>query len=79
LVAAYVAGQATFTVTVVILFNLIVPAGWQLGLVRVEDVAIGAGISVVVGLLLWPRAILTEDRNQVRQVPVIHRAQDRMQ
>ena len=63
-----VAGQATFTLTVVILFNLIVPAGWQLGLVRVEDVAIGAGISVVVGLLLWPRGARGEFRQALAEL-----------
>ena len=31
------------------------PQGWRTGLVRVADVAIGAGVSVVVGALLWPR------------------------
>ena len=51
----FVAGQAAFTVMVIIVFNLISPAGWQVGLVRIEDVAIGTAISVVVGLLLWPR------------------------
>lgn len=51
----FVAGQAAFTVTVIIIFNLISPAGWQVGLVRIEDVAVGTGISVVVGILLWPR------------------------
>ncbi|HEY8672618.1 MAG TPA: FUSC family protein [Candidatus Dormibacteraeota bacterium] len=51
----FVAGQAAFTVTVIIIFNLISPAGWQVGLVRIEDVAIGTAISVVVGVLLWPR------------------------
>jgi uncharacterized membrane protein YccC len=61
LVAAYApgttpfaVGQAAFTVTVVVLFNLLVPAGWQVGLVRVEDVAIGCAVSVVVGVLFWP-------------------------
>jgi uncharacterized membrane protein YccC len=58
----FLAGQAAFTVTVVILFNLIAPAGWSLGLVRVEDVAIGAAISVVSGLLLWPRGARGEFR-----------------
>ncbi|MGO8960035.1 MAG: FUSC family protein [Streptosporangiaceae bacterium] len=53
--APFVAGQAAFTVTVVVLFNLIVPAGWKVGLLRVEDVAIGCGVSLVVGLLFWPR------------------------
>jgi uncharacterized membrane protein YccC len=51
----FVAGQAAFTVTVIIIFNLISPAGWQVGLVRIEDVAVGTAISVVVGVLLWPR------------------------
>jgi len=51
----FVAGQAAFTVMVIIIFNLISPAGWQLGLVRLEDIAVGTGISVVIGLLLWPR------------------------
>jgi uncharacterized membrane protein YccC len=51
----FVAGQAAFTLTVIIIFNLLSPAGWQVGLVRVEDVALGTGISVVAGLLLWPR------------------------
>jgi uncharacterized membrane protein YccC len=51
----FVVGQAAFTVFVVILFNLLVPEGWRTGLVRVQDIAIGAGISVAVGALLWPR------------------------
>ncbi|MFZ0181184.1 MAG: FUSC family protein [Candidatus Dormiibacterota bacterium] len=51
----FVAGQAAFTVTVIIIFNLITPAGWQVGLVRIEDVAVGTGVSIVVGILLWPR------------------------
>jgi uncharacterized membrane protein YccC len=51
----FVVGQASFTVFVVVLFNVLVPEGWRTGLVRVQDVAIGAAISVVVGALLWPR------------------------
>ena len=51
----FVAGQAAFTLVVLLLFNLITPVGWQLGIVRVEDVAVGVGISVVVSVLLWPR------------------------
>jgi uncharacterized membrane protein YccC len=52
---SFAAGQAGFTVTVVILFNIIEPAGWKVGLVRVEDVALGCAVSLVVGLLFWPR------------------------
>lgn len=53
--APFVVGQAAFTVTVVVLFNLLAPAGWRVGLLRVEDVAIGCAVSVIVGLLFWPR------------------------
>jgi uncharacterized membrane protein YccC len=58
----FVAGQAAFTVMVIVLFNLIVPTGWRVGLVRVEDVAIGVGISLVAGVLLWPRGVRGELR-----------------
>jgi Fusaric acid resistance protein-like len=64
LVAAYapgttpfLVGQASFTVTIVVLFNLLAPAGWKVGLLRVEDVAIGCAVSVAVGLLFWPRGV----------------------
>ncbi len=53
--APFAVGQAAFTVTVVVLFNVLAPAGWQVGLIRVEDVAIGCAVSVVVGVLFWPR------------------------
>jgi uncharacterized membrane protein YccC len=52
---SFAAGQAAFTLTLVILFNILQPAGWRVGLLRIEDVAIGCGVSVVVGLLFWPR------------------------
>jgi uncharacterized membrane protein YccC len=53
--APFAAGQAAFTVTVVVLFNLLRPAGWRVGLVRIEDVAIGCAVSAIVGILFWPR------------------------
>jgi uncharacterized membrane protein YccC len=52
---SFAAGQAGFTTVVVILFNLINPVGWSVGVVRIEDVAIGCGVSLLAGLLLWPR------------------------
>jgi uncharacterized membrane protein YccC len=52
---SFAAGQAAFTLTLVILFNLIQPAGWRVGLLRLEDIALGCAVSVVVGLLFWPR------------------------
>src|SRR5262249_26383844 len=52
---SFAAGQAAFTVVLIILFNLIQPVGWRVGVVRVEDVAIGFPVSFGVGLLFWPR------------------------
>jgi Fusaric acid resistance protein-like len=52
---SFAAGQAAFTVTLLILYNILLPAGWKLGLVRIEDIALGSAVSVVVGLLFWPR------------------------
>src|ERR1700722_4589319 len=54
-VISFAAGQAAFTLTLVILFNIIRPTGWRIGLVRIEDIAIGVGVSLVVGVLFWPR------------------------
>jgi hypothetical protein len=52
---SFAAGQAAFTLTLLILFNIIAPAGWKIGLVRVEDIALGTAVSLAVGLLFWPR------------------------
>lgn len=57
--APFTVGQAAFTITVVVLFNLLVPAGWKVGLLRIEDVALGCAVSVVVGVLFWPRGAST--------------------
>ena len=54
-VISFTAGQAGFTIFVIVLFNILVPAGWKVGLVRLEDVVLGCVVSVVVGLLFWPR------------------------
>jgi uncharacterized membrane protein YccC len=39
----------------IILFNIIAPAGWRIGVLRVEDVALGCAASLVAGFLFWPR------------------------
>ncbi len=52
---SFAAGQAAFTLTLLILFNILEPTGWRIGLVRIEDVAIGSAVSLGVGLLFWPR------------------------
>ncbi|MDX1885227.1 FUSC family protein [Mycolicibacterium sp. 120270] len=54
-IASFTAGQAAFTMMVLIFFNLIVPTGWSVGLVRVEDVVVGASVGAIVSVLLWPR------------------------
>jgi hypothetical protein len=61
-VVSFAAGQAAFTLTLLVLFNLLVPVGWTLGLVRIEDVAIGSAVSLAVGLLFWPRGARAEFR-----------------
>jgi uncharacterized membrane protein YccC len=53
--APFALGQAAFTVVVSVLFNLLVPEGWKIGVVRIEDVAIGCAVSLVAGALFWPR------------------------
>ena len=52
---SFAAGQAGFTVVLFVLFNILQPVGWRVGLVRLEDIAIGCAISLGVGLLFWPR------------------------
>jgi uncharacterized membrane protein YccC len=52
---SFTAGQAGFTVVIFVLFNIIQPVGSKVGVVRIEDVAIGCAISLGVGVLFWPR------------------------
>lgn len=54
-VASFAAGQAAFTMLVLIVFNLIQPSGWKVGLVRIKDIVVGGAVGVMVSLLLWPR------------------------
>jgi uncharacterized membrane protein YccC len=48
-------GQAGFTVLVSVLFDLVEPTGWEIGVIRVQDVVIGAAAGVLLGLAVWPR------------------------
>jgi uncharacterized membrane protein YccC len=52
---SFTAGQAGFTIVVVVLFTIIQPGGLDVGLIRFEDVALGCAVSVLVGALFWPR------------------------
>jgi uncharacterized membrane protein YccC len=64
---SFVAGQAAFTVLVVILFNIISPSGWGVGLVRVEDVLFGCASALVSGVLLWPHGAAAQIRRAVAE------------
>jgi Fusaric acid resistance protein-like len=64
----FAVGQAAFTVTVAVLFNLLQPVGWSVGVLRIEDVAIGCLVSVVVGLLFWPRGVSGVVGNDLAEV-----------
>ncbi|MGI9124881.1 MAG: FUSC family protein, partial [Mycobacterium sp.] len=58
-VGSFAASQAMFTMQVLIVFNMMRPTGWQVGLFRIEDVVIGALVGLVVSVLLWPGGAAT--------------------
>ena len=57
---SFVAGQVCFTIVIVVLFNLLKPAGWTVGLIRLEDVFIGSAIGLIIGMAVWPRGASSE-------------------
>lgn len=61
---SFVAGQTAFTVLVMVLFNIVSPVGWSIGLVRIEDVLIGTAAAVVCALL-WPHGAAGELRRSL--------------
>jgi uncharacterized membrane protein YccC len=49
-------GQAAFTAMVLVALGILSwPPDPTMGLVRIQDIALGAAVALVVGLLLWPR------------------------
>jgi hypothetical protein len=52
---SFLVGQAAFTMAVLVMFNLLAPFGWSLGVVRLEDVVAGGLVGLAVGVLAWPR------------------------
>jgi uncharacterized membrane protein YccC len=52
---SFAAGQAAFTVTLVILFNVGQNPDWHIVLLRIQDIALGCGVSLLVSLFFWPR------------------------
>ena len=51
---SFAAGQAAFTVTLVILFNIGQNPDWHIVLLRIQDIALGCGVSFVVAMFFWP-------------------------
>ncbi|GAA4707468.1 FUSC family protein [Pseudonocardia yuanmonensis] len=47
--------QALFTLVISMVFAQVSPADWHLAEARLLDVAVGAAIGVVIGLIAWPR------------------------
>lgn len=63
---SYPVGQAAFSGLVLIAVSIIDwPPKMSLGLIRIEDVLIGAMVAIVVGLLMWPRGALGSLRQQL--------------
>jgi uncharacterized membrane protein YccC len=52
---SFFAGQAGFTLVIIVLFNLLGPAGWRIGVIRVVDVVAGALVGLAIGAIAWPR------------------------
>jgi hypothetical protein len=52
---SFTAAQAMGALSLLVILNLTAPAGWRVGLLRVEDIAMGAAVGMGVSLLLWPR------------------------
>jgi uncharacterized membrane protein YccC len=51
-----------FTLLIVTLFNLAAPPQWDIGLIRVEDIAIGAAVGIAIGAAAWPRGATAQLR-----------------
>jgi len=64
---SFAAGQAAFTVLVVVLFNIVDPVGWTVGEIRIEDVALGSLAGVVCGVLLWPAGAAAQLRTSLAE------------
>ncbi|MFC8662218.1 FUSC family protein [Streptomyces sp. NPDC057199] len=52
---SFAAGQASFTITLVIMFNIGQDPDWHIVILRIQDIAIGCAVSLLVGLFFWPR------------------------
>jgi uncharacterized membrane protein YccC len=59
--------QALFTLVISFVFAQLAPSDWHLAEARLLDVAVGAGIGVVIGLLAWPRGATGELHRSVAE------------
>jgi uncharacterized membrane protein YccC len=57
---SFTAAQAMGALSLLVILSLTIPAGWRIGLLRVEDIAMGAAVGMGVSLLLWPRGATAE-------------------
>lgn len=62
----YPIGQASFSILILVAFGIVAwPPDGYIAVVRVEDVALGAAVALVVGLLMWPRGAVGHLRQQL--------------
>ncbi|MFE5033351.1 FUSC family protein [Streptomyces sp. NPDC056683] len=54
-VISFAAGQTAFTVALVVVFSIGQNPDWHLALLRLQDVVLGCGVSLLVAVCLWPR------------------------
>jgi Fusaric acid resistance protein-like len=52
---SFTAAQAIGALNLLTILSLTIPTGWRVGLLRVEDIALGAAVGMGASLLLWPR------------------------
>jgi uncharacterized membrane protein YccC len=64
-VLPFAVGQMAFTMFVVLAIDIIVPKGWHTGEIRLIDVMTGAAVSVIAGLVFWPRGAHVEMRRAI--------------
>ena len=58
-------GQAGFTLLIVGIFSLVAPPQWDVGLIRLVDVIVGAALGVLIGLAAWPRGPASQLRRAI--------------
>ncbi|MBW0012845.1 FUSC family protein [Mycobacterium sp.] len=63
---SFTAAQAAGALSLLVMLNLTAPAGWRVGLLRIEDIAMGAAVGMGVSLLLWPRGATVAVSNLIR-------------